>query len=414
MNGMENPKLREKLRTYSVYNSQQYFGYGIAFHTEHIPATLPTHKLVYPLVEIESGSPSDEAGMRNGQRVVGVNGKFVNKEIMTLEDVVQDIEDSYYSRSFTEITVIQPEFWSECMENPRVAQEFTFKKELVQDKSNIANQIIDSVVVTKPVVEAFDRSTPRFIHLERQFRGEQYGFDFKTIKQEGRHVANNVRPDFPADKAGLRNEDIIIEVNGEIIHGMEHDAVIKRISSNPNQVDLLVVADDATYMSMVTKQQPVVKPVQHDEVGIDLRVPSSNVTYHKLQLIPGFKGLGISLTPSGIISFIEPNSPAERAGLRKDHKIVDVNGVDVREKSNKEIASLIKENEGNLIIGVVDTNIDRDVKKVVTNKIVEPQMPSPQLRPYENVTLVSKSQTELNVGSQSVSSATGKQISGTK
>ena len=92
---MDNPQLNEHLRTYSLYKSEQFFGYGIAFHTEDIAISEPYHKLVYPLIEIEPQSPAEEAGMRNGQRVVAVNGEFVNKEFKTLEDVVQAIEDSY-------------------------------------------------------------------------------------------------------------------------------------------------------------------------------------------------------------------------------------------------------------------------------------------------------------------------------
>lgn len=74
--------------------------------------------------------------------------------------------------------------------------------------------------------------------------------------------------------------------------------------------------------------------------------------------MPGFKGLGISLTPNGVISAIEPNSPSDRAGLRIGDRIVEVNGVDVRDKSNREIAKIIKENENDLVIGVL-TNPDQ-------------------------------------------------------
>lgn len=59
--------------------------------------------------------------MRNGQRVVAVNGSFVNREFKVLEDVVEAIEDSYYSRNFTDITVIDPELWHEFMDNPSYA-----------------------------------------------------------------------------------------------------------------------------------------------------------------------------------------------------------------------------------------------------------------------------------------------------
>ena len=70
-------------------------------------------------------------------------------------------------------------------------------------------------------------------------------------------------------------------------------------------------------------------------------------------MIPEFNGLGISLAANGVINSVEPNSPAERAGLKKDNKIVEVNGIDVRNLTNKEIAKAIKENEKNLQIGVV-------------------------------------------------------------
>ncbi len=72
-----------------------------------------------------------------------------------------------------------------------------------------------------------------------------------------------------------------------------------------------------------------------------------------LKLIPEFSGLGISLAANGVINSVEPNSPAEKAGLKKDNKIVEVNGIDVKNLSNKEIAKAIKENEKNLQIGVV-------------------------------------------------------------
>jgi membrane-associated protease RseP (regulator of RpoE activity) len=148
---MDNPKLEDKLRTYSLYKSQQFFGYGIAFHTESIPATLSTHKLVYPLVEIEGNSPAEEAGMRNGQRVVAVNGEFVNKEFATLEDVVQAIEDSYYTRNFTDITVIDPELWNDCMENPSYAAELANYRPATKISSMeiIPNQIIGNKLLKK-------------------------------------------------------------------------------------------------------------------------------------------------------------------------------------------------------------------------------------------------------------------------
>ncbi len=91
---------------------------------------------------------------------------------------------------------------------------------------------------------------------------------------------------------------------------------------------------------------------------MDARIPSTEITYHRVQLLPGFKGLGISLTPNGIINAIEPNSPSDLAGLKKDYRIILVNNVDVRDKSNKEIARLIKENEANLVLGILKSGAE--------------------------------------------------------
>ena len=59
-------------------------------------------------------------------------------------------------------------------------------------------------------------------------------------------MANNVRPGFTASKAGLKDGDYILEVNGEQIDGMEHDKVVDKLSQN--NVDLLVVADLQGYL----------------------------------------------------------------------------------------------------------------------------------------------------------------------
>ena len=46
---------------------------------------------------------------------------FVNEEnLRTMGDVAQAIEDSYYSRNFTDKTVFVENFWIEFMGNPHL------------------------------------------------------------------------------------------------------------------------------------------------------------------------------------------------------------------------------------------------------------------------------------------------------
>jgi hypothetical protein len=142
------PLLNDKLRTYSLRQRPPYFGYGIAFHTEFITPSEPHHKLVYPNIQIEEDSPASDAQMRDGQRVVAVNGQYVNRDLKTLQDVVIAIEDSYYQRNFTDITVLNPELWNEFMEDPSLAAQLV--SDSVNDnepptKDTTSNSVLDSI-----------------------------------------------------------------------------------------------------------------------------------------------------------------------------------------------------------------------------------------------------------------------------
>ena len=138
---MDNPELSQNLKTYNLYKSEHFFGYGIAFHTEDISISKPSHKLVYPLIEIESHSPADEVGMKNYQRVVAVNGEFVNKDFRSLEE-------SYYNRDYTEITVLDSELWDEFMESPKLAADLIIVKSQASNSESkiFADRIIGKIV----------------------------------------------------------------------------------------------------------------------------------------------------------------------------------------------------------------------------------------------------------------------------
>jgi len=215
-------------------------------------------------------------------------------------------------------------------------------------------------------------------------------------------VANNVREGLPAAQAGLREGDYILEVNGESVDGVEHDVVINKINAHVTMVDLLAVNDAASYNAY---RQQMKRPDQA-EVAIELS-KEGEVTHHKLVPVPGFKGLGISLNTSAMISAVDAGSPAEKAGLKKDMKIVEVNGKNVQSKTYKEIAKAIKENEKNLSIGVIDMAPHREfVDQVGSVDDIRASMNRVIEGPDVNVVA-----SEF-AGSQSLSSKTGEKISG--
>lgn len=138
----KNHDFRESLATYRLVKSQNYYGYGIAFHTEAIQPSMDKHRLVYPFVEIEPGTPADLAQMKTGQRVVAVNGLFVNDRFQTIEDIVAAIEDSYNNQDYTDLTVIEPELWVQCYENPLEAAELAGYRPLPNDDRTLIGMII--------------------------------------------------------------------------------------------------------------------------------------------------------------------------------------------------------------------------------------------------------------------------------
>lgn len=70
-------------------------------------------------------------------------------------------------------------------------------------------------------------------------------------------MRSQVQPGGPADKAGLENEDVIIEVNGETVQDEPYDTVVERIKSSGEHVTLLVCGKVA-YSYFRARKIPIV------------------------------------------------------------------------------------------------------------------------------------------------------------
>lgn len=218
---IENNQLNENLRTYSLYNNETYFCFGITFQTENIAISDPFYKLPYPLIDIEPQSPANEAGMRNGQRLVAVNGLFLNKDLKTLNDVVITIEESYLNRKMVVLTVLESDFWDNLMKNSNLAS-----KSVINSSKNETNDI------------KFKRCK---VQLEYDYNG--YGF-YISPKIEPKFMLNKVEPESPAYKANLRNTDVIVEIDGKNIRQMSFDKLKQIIEETKNKgfVEVLAIS----------------------------------------------------------------------------------------------------------------------------------------------------------------------------
>lgn len=81
----------------------------------------------------------------------------------------------------------------------------------------------------------------RLCHLKiwPEFTG--YGFNLHAEKGKIVQYIGKVDDNSPAELAGLKEHDRIVEVNGVSVSGEAHQDVVKRIKSDPKQVTMLVV-----------------------------------------------------------------------------------------------------------------------------------------------------------------------------
>ena len=130
-----NKNLINKLtRTYNVYKSEYFTDFGINIQNQKTMSP-STSILVFPSINVDSRSPAKKAGMQNNQRIVAINGKYVNKELNCLNDVCEALERSNNSKESIELIVISSQLWESFIENPKILNSLTYK-ELPIKKSN--------------------------------------------------------------------------------------------------------------------------------------------------------------------------------------------------------------------------------------------------------------------------------------
>ncbi|CAG7718637.1 unnamed protein product [Allacma fusca] len=92
---------------------------------------------------------------------------------------------------------------------------------------------------TKDIPE--DAPQPRLCQLVKWPDFDGYGFNLHGEKTKPGQYIGKVDKDSPAETAGLKPNDRIIEVNGTNISNENHKQVVQRIKAIPNETKLLVL-----------------------------------------------------------------------------------------------------------------------------------------------------------------------------
>ncbi|XP_029914037.1 Na(+)/H(+) exchange regulatory cofactor NHE-RF2 [Myripristis murdjan] len=256
-------------------------GYGFHLHGEK-------GKSGQYIRKVEPASPAEASGLRAGDRVVEVNGENVERE--THHQVVQRIKavdhetkllvvDRETDELLRSLRLTATEEMAVCVAGqpssssppaspspaPSSAPSSPSKK---RENGSVSKQpVTPSGQVTKPArrspskaakkealaqaqaqtqaqsqakpaVESSDL-LPRLCHLVRAETG--YGFNLHSERSRPGQYIRSLDRGSPADRAGLRPQDRLIEVNGVNIEGMRHTEVVAFIKDGGDETTLLVV-----------------------------------------------------------------------------------------------------------------------------------------------------------------------------
>ncbi|XP_061724645.1 Na(+)/H(+) exchange regulatory cofactor NHE-RF1 [Cydia pomonella] len=86
------------------------------------------------------------------------------------------------------------------------------------------------------------QTEPRLCHVRKVPDFDGYGFNLHAEKGKPGQYIGKVDEGSPAEAAGLKRGDRILEVNGNSIAGESHKQVVQRIKERPDDAELLVAA----------------------------------------------------------------------------------------------------------------------------------------------------------------------------
>ncbi|XP_072299574.1 Na(+)/H(+) exchange regulatory cofactor NHE-RF2 [Eucyclogobius newberryi] len=250
-------------------------GYGFHLHGEK-------GKSGQYIRRVEAGSPAEASGLRAGDRLVAVNGANVEREthhqvvqrIKAVENetrllvVDQETDESLRSLRLTATeemaihgagpqsssssstpapsprpsTPSAPSTPTKKRENGSVAkqpvQKPTRRVPSKAAKKEAQAQIEAEAQAQRELSQTPDLS-PRLCHMARTEKG--YGFNLHSDRSRPGQYIRSLDPGSPADQAGLRPQDRLVEVNGVNIEGMRHADVVAFIKRGGDETWLLVV-----------------------------------------------------------------------------------------------------------------------------------------------------------------------------
>jgi S1-C subfamily serine protease len=142
------------------------------------------------------------------------------------------------------------------------------------------------------------------------------------LKADSGVVIEDVLPDSAAEKAGLKDGDVIVSIDGNKVESERDIRRTLRDLENPKPLAIGILRDGKPLNISVTPEKREMSMFAHlggNYIGVDLQELDADLAKY-FQTEPG----------SGVlVARVEPNSPADKGGLKSGDVITQLNGKQV-------------------------------------------------------------------------------------
>ncbi|XP_049584163.1 Na(+)/H(+) exchange regulatory cofactor NHE-RF3 [Syngnathus scovelli] len=276
---------------------------------------------------LEMGGPAELSGMKDGDRVLRVNGKFVDG--LSHSEVVELVRSSGATVTF------------------HTLDEASYKQAKTQGV-NLGEPH------RTPAVNGTSQHAPkpRLCYLVKS--GSGYGFSLRSVKGEQGVFVSEVVPGSVADRAGVKLNDRLVEVNGENIELYKHEQVVDKVKRAGESLMFLLVDDetDRYFRNMnmkVTSHLATTVCLPHEPRIVNLTKAPGGY---------GFLLKEEAYMSGHVITEIDRGSPAEGGGLKDMDRLVAVNGEHMDMRSHEQVVDAIGQSGNKCCLLVVDKDTD--------------------------------------------------------
>lgn len=284
---------------------------------------------------VEKDSPAEKAGLQDGDRVLRINGVFVDKEEHS--QVVDLVRKSGNSVTFL---VLDGGSYEKAMKAEVDLMELGHsQKELSQGGEKPA-PVLNGAVQTW--------AQPRLCYLVKA--GSSYGFSLKTVLGKKGVYMTDIVPQGVAMKAGVLTDDHVLEVNGENVETSSHEEVVEKVKKSGSRVMFLLLdkETDRRYSEQkieFKRETASLKLLPRQPRIVEIKKGANGYGFY-LRAGPDQKG--------EVIKDIDAGSPAEEAGLKSNDLLVAVNGESVESLNHDRVVEMIRKGGDQTSLLVMD------------------------------------------------------------